>query len=69
MATVLSTISGTPCSWATADTPGMSSTSIFGLEMVSPKNALVFGRTAARQESRSSGSSTKVVSIPSLVNE
>ena len=34
----------------------MSSTSICGLEMVSAKNALVFGRTAACQESRSSGS-------------
>ena len=33
--------------------------SICGLEMVSPKKALVFGRTAARHESRSSGSSTK----------
>ena len=63
---VLSTISGTPASWATAATPGMSRMSICGLEMVSAKNALVFGRTAARHESRSSGSSTKLTSMPSL---
>jgi len=50
----------------TAATFGMSRMSIFGLEMVSPKNALVFGRTAARQEWRSSGFSTKLTSMPSL---
>ena len=40
--------------------------SFCGLEIVSPKNALVFGRTAARHESRSSGFSTKLTSMPSL---
>ncbi len=49
-----------PSSCATAATPGMSRMSFCGLEIVSPKNALVFGRTAARHESRSSGSSTKL---------
>ena len=49
MAIVLSTISGTPASWATSATPSMSRTSIFGLEIVSAKNSLVLGRTAARQ--------------------
>ena len=44
----------------------MSRMSFCGLEMVSPKNALVFGRTAARQESRSSGFSTKLTSMPIL---
>ncbi len=34
--------------------------------MVSPYKAFVFGRTAARQASRSSGSSMKVVSMPSF---
>ena len=66
VAIVLSTISGTPASWATAATPSMSSTSDFGLEMVSPKNSLVLGCTAARHESRSLGSSTKPTSIPNL---
>ena len=40
--------------------------SFCGLEMVSAKNALVFGRTAARHDSRSSGSSTKLTSMPIL---
>ena len=39
---------------------------VLGLAMDSPKNALVLGRTAARQESRSSGSSTKVTSMPNF---
>ena len=41
---VLSTISGTPASWATAATPSMSRMSLLGLPIVSPKNAFVFGR-------------------------
>ena len=69
VAMVLSTISGTPLAWATPATPGVSSMSICGLEIVSAKNALVFGRTAACQESRSSGSSTKLTSMPSLASE
>lgn len=63
---MLSTINGTPARWATAAMPGMSKTTLEGLAMVSPKNALVFGRTAAAHCSRSSGSSTKDTSIPSL---
>ena len=66
VATVLSTMSGTPASCATAATPSMSRTSCLGLEMVSAKKSLVLGRTAARQDSRSSGSSTNVVSMPSF---
>ena len=38
----------------------------WGCRCVSPKNALVLGRTAARHASRSSGSSTKVTSMPEL---
>jgi hypothetical protein len=66
VAMVLSTTSGTPTSWATPATPSMSSTSALGLAMVSAKNALVFGCTAARQASRSAWSSTKVTWMPSL---
>ena len=66
--TVLSMISGMPLSWATLETPSMSKTSFFGLASVSPKNALVFGRIAARHCSRSSGSSTNDTSMPSLGN-
>jgi hypothetical protein len=64
--TVLSTMSGTPLSCATPETPSRSSTSFFGLASVSPKNAFVFGRTAARHWSRSSGSSTNETSMPIL---
>ena len=68
VAIVLSTTSGTPTSWATPATPAMSSTAALGFAMVSAKNALVFGRTAARQASRSSWSSTNVTSMPSFLN-
>jgi len=40
--------------------------SLRGLEIVSPKNALVFGCTAARHCSISSGSSTKDTVMPSF---
>ena len=66
VAIVLSTTRGTPASWATAATPSMSSTSDLGLEMVSPKNSLVLGWTAALHEARSLGSSTKVTAIPNF---
>ena len=56
VANVLSTISGRSCSCATDDTASMSSTLPPGLPIVSAKNALVFGRTAWRQASGSSGS-------------
>ena len=56
VANVLSTISGTPCSCATAATASMSSTLPPGLPIVSAKNAFVFGRTASRQADGSSGS-------------
>ena len=69
VAMVLSTISGTPFSCATALTPGMSRMSICGLEMVSAKKALVFGWAAARHDSRSSGFSTKLTSMPSFGSE
>ena len=64
VAIVLSTISGTPASCAMAATASMSRMWFFGFAIVSAKNALVFGRTAERQASRSSGSSTKLTWIP-----
>ena len=51
-----------------APTPSKSNTSPFGLPIVSPKNALVFGRIAARHASRSSGSSMNVTSMPNFGN-
>jgi hypothetical protein len=45
----------------------MSSTFPNGLPMLSPKKALVRGVAAARQASRSSGSSTKVTAMPRSV--
>ena len=63
---VLSTMSGTPASWAIAATPSMSRISDLGLAIVSPKNSLVFGRTAARHESSDVGSSTNVDRIPNF---
>ena len=68
VATVLSTISGTPTSWAAVATFSMSRMSCLGLEIVSAKKALVLGRTAARHDSMSSGSSTKETSMPSFGN-
>ena len=44
----------------------MSRISDFGLAIVSPKNSLVFGWTAARHESSEVGSSTNVVEIPNF---
>ena len=67
VAMVLSTTSGTPTSCATPATPSMSSSSALGLAIVSPKNALVFGLTAARHASRFVWSSTKVTSMPSFL--
>ena len=66
VAIVLSTMSGTPLSCATRATPSMSSTSDLGLEIVSAKNSLVLGRTAAFQDSRSLGSSTKLTWRPNF---
>ena len=68
VATVLSTTSGTPCSWARAATASMSRISDFGLAIVSPKSSLVLGRIAARHESIEVGSSTKVTSRPKRVS-
>ena len=56
VANVLSTISGSSCACAMAATVSMSSTFPAGLPIVSAKNAFVFGRTACRQASGSSGS-------------
>ena len=66
VATVLSTINGTPLSWATFATAAISRTSFLGLAIVSPKSALVFGRTAACHDAGSDGSSTKVTSMPNF---
>lgn len=56
VANVLSTISGRSWPWAMDASVWMSRTLPPGLPIVSPKNALVFGRTAAFQASGSSGS-------------
>ena len=56
VANVLSTISGSSWACAMDATVSMSSTFPPGLPIVSPKNAFVFGRTACRQASGSSGS-------------
>ena len=61
MANVLSTTRGSSCSWAIDASASMSSTLPAGLPIVSPKNALVFGLTACRHTSGSSGS-TQVTS-------
>ena len=54
VAIVLSTMSGTPLSCAMSATRAMSSTLMRGLPMVSAKNSLVFGRTAAAHSCGSS---------------
>ena len=59
-------MSGTPASWATAATASMSRISTLGFEIVSPKKSLVLGRTAARHDSGSVVSSTKVTSMPNF---
>ncbi|MCY1243002.1 hypothetical protein D9M72_560040 [compost metagenome] len=66
MDSVLSTISGTPASWATPETPSMSRTSWRGLDTTSPKKSLVFGRTASFHCWRLSGSSTNVTEMPNF---
>ena len=65
--TVLSTISGTPVVVGHAgDALDVEHVVLRVARCVSPKNAFVFGRTAARHWSRSSGSSTNVTSMPSF---
>ncbi|CAB4786957.1 unannotated protein [freshwater metagenome] len=63
---MLSTISGTPASWAIFATAAISNMSFLGLAIVSPNSALVFGRIAFFQLSGSSGFSTKVTSTPNF---
>ena len=65
MAKVLSTMSGTPASWAMSATASTSNTSPFGLPIISAKTAFVFGPMALRKFSGSDGS-TNLVVIPSL---
>jgi hypothetical protein len=67
VAKVLSTISGRSFSCAIDATVSMSSTLPAGLPIVSPKKAFVFGRTACRHASGSSGS-TQVSSTLILRN-
>src|SRR5262249_54193136 len=55
VANVLSTMSGTSCSWASDATVSISRTLPAGVPMVSPQNALVFGRTALPPPVRSVG--------------
>ena len=62
VANVLSTISGSSCSCAMSATVSMSSTFPAGFPIVSPKNALVFARTAFRHASGSSGWSQEMKS-------
>ena len=66
VAKVLSTISGTPALWATRANFSISKISKLGLEMVSPKIALVLGRMAAASSSSVALGDTKVKSMPSL---
>jgi hypothetical protein len=65
-AAVLSTMNGTPASRAMAPTAAMSIMLIAGLPSVSEKIALVFGCSARRKFSGSSGS-TSVASMPSFL--
>ena len=55
-----------PASCAAAATASMSSTSDLGLAIVSPKNSLVLGWTAAFHDSMSLGSATKLTWMPNL---
>ena len=66
VATVLSTISGSPFACATLETLRMSRIETFGLPMVSAKKSFVFGFTAACHSFSPSWFSTKVTSMPSL---
>ena len=68
VAIVLSTIRGRSWACATSATARMSRMLIFGLPIVSAKNSLVFGRTAAAHASGSSWSVTKVVWMPSFAS-
>ena len=61
---VLSTISGTPCSWAAWAKTSRSATAREGLERVSANTARVLGRMAARSSSKEASGATKVVSMP-----
>ena len=61
---VLSTISGTPCAWATFANFSMSSTVRAGFAMVSPNIAFVLSRNAAFSSSSVASGETKVASMP-----
>ena len=61
---VLSTIRGTPCSWAAWANTSKSAMAREGLASVSAKTARVLGRMAARSSSRVAVGGTKVVSMP-----
>ena len=63
---VLSTIRGTPWSWAALANFSMSSTVRAGFAMVSPKTARVLGRKAASNSSAVQSGETKVASMPIL---
>ena len=65
-AAVLSTMNGTPASRATLPTASKSIMLMAGFPNVSEKTALVFGFSARRKFSGSSGS-TKVASMPSFL--
>ena len=66
VATVLSTMRGTPDSCAAPATAAMSRMWPLGLAIVSAKYALVLGRVAAFHSARSSGFSTNETSMPSF---
>lgn len=66
---VLSTMSGTPKSWAALANLAMSRTTPLGLATVSPKTHFVFGRNALAISSGVASGSTNVVSIPSFFSE
>ena len=66
VAKVLSMMRGTPFLWAMLAKRSMSKTAQPGLEMVSPKKALVFGRKAACISSSEASCEINVQSMPSF---
>ena len=64
VAKVLSTMRGTPWSWATSAKSSMSSTASAGLAIVSPKRALVLGLNAASSSARAAFGETNENSMP-----
>ena len=60
----MSTIRGTPCSWAATAKVSRSATTREGFAKVSANTARVLGRMAARSSSKVAVGDTNVVSMP-----